>query len=546
MRFLMFIYVLITLPSFADDISYFEDKSTLAIISDIENKSEGWLEYNKVHSSFGWSESNYWLKITLNNSHVTAEKKFINFTYPMLDTIKQYEEKNDVYVEVAERGNLVVDEKTSRVLPNLLFKVDVASNKSKTIYFKIESQTPMNLDLAVMDEEEFSSYNIERIGTTAFYVGAILIILLYNLIIYSFIRVYTFLAYVMFHTIFLFLVLVLNGYFYEFVWYDVPNIGKYILPLLIAAATVFQVHFFKLFLDIQRYGTKLNVLVNAILLYDIFAFVSALFLPYTLALQVATIGSFLSTIIPFLIAQYLIFKYQVHTAKYYTLAWLFLMIGIVIEHLKNLGIVETTLFSRNAMQLGAIIEVVLISIGLADRFNNLLKSNEKLSALVSIDMLTGVYNRHHFFEVAQKMLRIIHIKKEDYALLMLDLDHFKKINDTYGHDAGDRVLRSFAQHVRQGLRENDIFARIGGEEFTLLIKASKEESIAFANRLREMVKKIELFSDEDEKIAMSVSIGVVGFNDAKENLEKLLKYADKALYSAKEQGRDRVEYITKA
>jgi diguanylate cyclase (GGDEF)-like protein/PAS domain S-box-containing protein/hemerythrin-like metal-binding protein len=160
------------------------------------------------------------------------------------------------------------------------------------------------------------------------------------------------------------------------------------------------------------------------------------------------------------------------------------------------------------------------------------------------DTLTGIANRRYFFEHASR--EIIRGKRfnEPQTLAMLDIDHFKNINDTYGHETGDIVLRRMAKECKKILREVDIFGRIGGEEFGILfLNTSKKTSQTLAERLRSHIEKIEIITSSG-KINFTVSIGMISFRGGNKSIDERLSIADQALYQAKESGRNRIKIIS--
>ncbi|MCL1832828.1 MAG: GGDEF domain-containing protein, partial [Oscillospiraceae bacterium] len=165
---------------------------------------------------------------------------------------------------------------------------------------------------------------------------------------------------------------------------------------------------------------------------------------------------------------------------------------------------------------------------------------EKFENSANFDALTGVYNRRRFFELVQKHAVIAAKKNEPTYVVMLDLDFFKKVNDTYGHAAGDEVLKVIATRVKGTFRPYDLFGRYGGEEFIMFISASDNESaIAFAERVRIVVQE-EPVHFEGKDIPITSSFGVAQVAPVYE-FEEALKLADEALYDAKANGRNRVE-----
>ena len=163
-----------------------------------------------------------------------------------------------------------------------------------------------------------------------------------------------------------------------------------------------------------------------------------------------------------------------------------------------------------------------------------------LRQLASTDPLTGVYNRRAFLEQARKVRSLAVRQDWQVIVLMLDIDHFKRINDKFGHAQGDSVIRSVANTCSSVLREHDVVGRFGGEEFVVLLSSiSLGRACAIAERLRQQVAQIWLV-DVPHQMQVTVSIGITEIQ-SNETLEISLQRADKALYRAKTQGRNRVE-----
>jgi diguanylate cyclase (GGDEF)-like protein len=157
------------------------------------------------------------------------------------------------------------------------------------------------------------------------------------------------------------------------------------------------------------------------------------------------------------------------------------------------------------------------------------------------DPLTGLYNRRYMEESLERELRRSTRKKSPVGVMMLDVDHFKRFNDSFGHEAGDSVLQTMANLLRTQIRGEDVVCRYGGEEFTLILpEASLEKTRERAEQLREAVKRVVSNFRGQSLEAVTLSIGVASFPENGNTGEALLRAADLALYQAKEQGRDRV------
>lgn len=169
---------------------------------------------------------------------------------------------------------------------------------------------------------------------------------------------------------------------------------------------------------------------------------------------------------------------------------------------------------------------------------NMEKELEKLAAT---DPLTGAKNRRSFLRSFEQELVRSHRYNHKLALLLMDLDHFKVVNDTYGHDTGDKVLKLLVAEAHAILRGADIFGRWGGDEFMVLLPDSDiHQASIVAERLRGNLSKLEITTDNNELIKFTVTIGMTVVENKDESLENIITKADKALYSAKNQGRNRV------
>jgi len=169
------------------------------------------------------------------------------------------------------------------------------------------------------------------------------------------------------------------------------------------------------------------------------------------------------------------------------------------------------------------------------------EKNRELQELAYYDPLTDLPNRRFFFEHANLIFEEAKRYKKPLSLLVMDIDHFKKINDTYGHDVGDVVLKTFAGVLRGIVRQSDICARFGGEEFVVLLpNTDLEGAKVLAERIRTAVAKNPV-EHGSIVIVFTVSVGISQYRKSMQNIDELIKEADIALYRAKEGGRNRVE-----
>ncbi len=172
---------------------------------------------------------------------------------------------------------------------------------------------------------------------------------------------------------------------------------------------------------------------------------------------------------------------------------------------------------------------------------------QQMYSNASEDYLTGALNRRNFDRIVAREIAFALRHQRRITIALCDIDHFKRINDTYGHAAGDQILKEFVQRIKGQLRQEDLLSRYGGEEFSLMLREiTSKQSIVLLERLRLTIAN-KPFQTEEGPVSVTVSIGTITYHP--KDLEKqtphtMLQHADKMLYTSKEEGRNRVTYTT--
>lgn len=234
--------------------------------------------------------------------------------------------------------------------------------------------------------------------------------------------------------------------------------------------------------------------------------------------------------------------------KYLVIGGLLVAIGIFVSRVvgvamgadQSVSVDHSSLMQTITHMLGLVV-LIFLTVGFV------IMTKERADALNVVlamrDELTQLYNRRAVFDALGQQLAAARRNQTPLSVLMLDVDNFKALNDTFGHAAGDRVLREIALTIQNGLRAQDVAGRMGGEEFLVLLPhATTDEAMRIAERLRQSIHDVDCLKRCDLQTTISVSVGAAQFDPVRHaGGDELIHHADQALYRAKERGRNRVE-----
>jgi diguanylate cyclase (GGDEF)-like protein/PAS domain S-box-containing protein len=205
-------------------------------------------------------------------------------------------------------------------------------------------------------------------------------------------------------------------------------------------------------------------------------------------------------------------------------------------------LVRGTTFHNNEKELRVVSFIDLSDIKVKE--NQLLLAQAELQEQAHKDYLTGLYNRRYFAEISQDYMNLFQRENKEASVMMIDIDLFKNINDTYGHAEGDKVIKTLVDALILNTRQSDVLARFGGEEFVALLPNINVKSVLHvADKLRNYVEELDVLTDDGQNIKFTICIGVSAIKADDKTIEKAIKRADDALYIAKNSGRNRVEMV---
>jgi diguanylate cyclase (GGDEF)-like protein len=524
-------------------------------------------------SNFGYVDGAMWFRFALESAAPGNEPWLLSIEYPLLDHVTLYRIGPDGDVTSRDSGDRTAFSTRDLDLRYLNFLVEVPAGAPTVFYLRAQSQSSMQVPLVLAKPERYLERLLPSTLGLGLYYGVLVGLLLYNLILWVSVGDRNFLWYVLYVGTLGILLLCLNGLAFEYFWPTQPDWGNLAVPVFIAFSNLCMLQFSRSFLDLHRHAPRADRLVKVFMIAAALPLAGAIVLPYRGVVQYQTLLALLIAPIIFVAGALCLRKYA--PARHFLVAWSALLIGVVVYAAVSLGVLPKTPFTEYSMQLGSAAEMILLSFALAYRINVLKAENERiqddarghLEARVRArtaeldatlqrledankrlqdfsrrDGLTGVYNRRHLDDAVVALLQHARERSEPLSLLMIDVDHFKKINDDHGHVAGDDCLRAIAQGLDKLARgAGGTLARYGGEEFALLLPNLRQgQAEEFAERVRQAVAS-QAVHCESGRIDATVSIGLYSVPAGYPcTAAEMLRNADAALYAAKRAGRDRV------
>ncbi|HEX5756793.1 MAG TPA: 7TM diverse intracellular signaling domain-containing protein [Arenimonas sp.] len=523
-------------------------------------------------ATFGFQPGAFWFYAVLVNHDPDNVRRLLVQQYPLSDRIDLYQRGSDGAIRLQRSGDHLPFESRAVKHRQPNFWVDLPLGEPIEVLVRVESQSSMQVPLVLYTTAAFTAMAHDGQLVIGLYYGILLALLFYNLILWVKLRDRSYFWYMAHITAFGLVLFCLNGLAFKYLWPNNIWLQDRCVPISICLAQIGMQQFVRHFLGLsQRWREADHFSLAMIALFVTLGIVS-IWMPYRLATTLAS-ALVLPSVAWIAIVSVGMLRRGYTPARILLWAWAAYLVGTAAFTLVAFGVVPKMFLTEYGVQIGSAMEMILLSFALAYRYAALRNENEKLvheaneqlerkvaertselqvalEQLAEInrrDGLTGVFNRHHFREQLESLLRDSRTGHRNLGVLMVDVDHFKRINDQIGHLAGDECLRKVAQTMRDTLEPfGGIVARFGGEEFVAALPGSNEAralEAAEAVRMRIAATPIEV---EGQSVPVTVSVGVFSldaFPLANANPEDALRRADAALYTAKEDGRNCVRRL---
>jgi len=521
--------------------SVLEDKENRLVIYDLLNPDMAakFADAGSQTINYGYSAYSHWAKFKLKNTSLKKDW-LLEIAFPSLDSVDAYmlDGTNTVLQKHVGDDNAFGNREVEN--RNLVFNLEIEHGETLDVYLHFKTEGAAALPLKIIHPVHFAQKEQVSYLLLGGNYGIIIILTIYNAFMAFFFRAKAYLYFALHSAAALLMFVTLNGVAFEFLWPDAIWWNNRAIGIFMCISHIMALLFVRNFLPPRSLGDRWKLLCNMFITVEMFNMLLMCVNP-ALGLKI-------------IMVKYLIFEWLMmypgvkalqmnfRPARYYLCGWGIFAVTGMITTFTDSGVIPMTSLTMFSAQIGSTLETLIVSWGLANQIKLIRKEKDRAveqmnenRKLADSDFLTGLYNRRYI------MNRFSAFKGEQIVLLILDIDHFKQINDTYGHLAGDNVLQQIASVLRQCFRHGDVIGRFGGEEFIVLMPD------AFLNQARHRAEELLAAVGSvpihigDEHITCTVSIGITEWkSDGGDDFHEALRRADEALYEAKRLGRNRI------
>lgn len=552
-------------------------------INDVRLRVFSPLKADSGDLNLGYSEAAYWLRLRLHlpaDAGVARLRRLLEIGYPSLDYVEFYVDDVQLPLHAGDRVAFA-----ERAIPhrNFVFPVDFVAGQTATVILRVTSEGSLTLPMTLWEPDTFELHNQYLYAALGVYFGSLLAMLLYNLLLFLSIRQRSYLEYVGMLLWMIVGQLSLYGFGNQYLWGNGGRWGHIAIVVGFALSGMCSAMFTRSFLETARNTPLMDRLLAAFVAFFGALGLGVLFLPYRYFAIVLTAAGILFALVA-IISGVRCMRARVPGARLYLLAWTTVLLGTAVLGARHHALLPTNVVTSYAFLLGSALEMVLLSFALAARIITMrherslaqeaaLQANQALVETLhrSEQMLEErVAERTRELEVANRKLEqsecslhhaahhdpltglanrlllddrieqaIIRARRHNVrmAVVLIDLDGFKPVNDTYGHDAGDQLLVEVGQRLKSVVREGDTVARAGGDEFVIVLENlfDDEHIERVVTALHDVFKRPFLILDLE--LHVGASIGRAVFPRDADTPAGLLKVADMAMYVMKEANR---------
>ena len=485
--------------------------------------------------TFGISHKPVWIRLVFNNSSTQILSRRLTAGQTWIESLDVYFLEKTGVIQHWHTGD--GEQADAHLLPGVGFVFDLEIPPgSSEVLIRCETSDPLTVPIQLLDSSDSRQSGAKSFLATGVLYGVLLALIGFNVVLFSTLKQ----LYALYYSIYIGCFIVMNfgysGYGFSWIYPNSPGVQNYSTLFFMVLHGICGLLFVSNFLNLSNRMPSLNRGLRIYIGAGCFTILSAIALQQHLMSSYIAFG-YLALTTLFMIGIGLVNIQYDKAAIHFTIAVCFSMVGLLITTLSVWGLIPYTPIGFHSAEIGVLCESVLLTVVVAYRLKFIEQERTTAQYLATHDPLTKLLNRRAFEKEAS---RLMHSQNHPFSLVMMDIDYFKSINDSYGHHVGDLALIHIASLLRSNSRQIDLISRWGGEEIVILLPETDiNQAIMQAEHLHKIIKN-SLLNAEGYAIPMTASFGVVGRRN-QETLESMLKRSDERLYIAKNRGRDQVE-----
>ena len=489
--------------------------------------------------NFGIGSKPVWLHFSVDNPAAAPVHQRLSIETAWLDRIDVYVLQQDRLVATRHLGDRLPF--PQRPFLSRHFVLDHAFGKGLSdVYIRVETPDPMVIPLYLTSPEVSQTRLTQQGLSYGIVYGFLFALMAYNAILYASLRSARYFTYALYLMMFMAMNIAYTGHGFAWLWPDSVNWQQWSNPILMVLYGFSGLLFAIRFLDLRRHFPRVRkVAIGFCTAIGTLLIAAILLGNQEFALLVAFGFVFLFTGIMLYLGAISVRAGQ-KPARYFLVAALAAMVGALLTTLSVWGFIPHNNWTFRAVEIGMLLDATLLALALAYQFRVGQEERMRAVQLAQMDPLTSLNNRRAFYDKTSPLWS--HAIRHEHAasVMLLDIDLFKQINDAHGHAHGDQVLKATADILKHAIRQDDLLARWGGEEFIVFLPETDiREASALAERLRLAIAGMRI-PDESGETAVTASFGVAQQEASHLTLDALIAAADECLYQSKQQGRNRV------